>query len=82
MTIDRPVNANLFPSKHDICGAFKTVDDGLAAGVEVVVLGLDDAVVDVHGGDEQLVGLAELVEPVDPCHALLHNALTQLYIDA
>jgi hypothetical protein len=54
---------------------FETVYDGLAAGVEVVVLGLDDAVVHVHGWHGELAGLAELIEPVDPCHALFHDTL-------
>ena len=54
---------------------FETVYDGLAAGVEIVVLGLDDAVVHVHGGHGELAGLAELIEPVHPCHALFHDTL-------
>jgi hypothetical protein len=54
---------------------FETVYDGLAAGVEVVVLGLDDAVVHGHGGHGELAGLAKLIETVHPCHALFHNTL-------
>ena len=72
--------ADLFAAEHDICSALETVDDGLPAGVEVVVLCLDDAVVDVHGGNEQLVGLAELVEAVHARHALLHHALHRVKI--
>jgi len=53
----------------------ETVDDGLATGVEIVVLCLDDAVVHVHGWDRELAGLAQLVETVDPRHALLYNPL-------
>jgi hypothetical protein len=37
---------------------FETVDDGLPAGVEIVVLGLDHAVIDVHGGNTELARLA------------------------
>ena len=56
---------NLLPTKHDVCGALEAVNDGLAAGVEVVVLGLDHRVIDIHCWNQQLVALAQLVESVE-----------------
>ena len=53
---------DLFPAKHDVCGALQTVNDGLATGVEVVILGLNYRVVDVHRRHKQFVALAQLVE--------------------
>ena len=50
---------------HDIEGAVETVDERVAAAVEVVELGLGDAVVDVEGWDEEFAGFGELVETVD-----------------
>merc|ERR1719320_327804 len=55
---------NLLPSEHDVCRSFEGVDDGFSAGVEIVVLCLDDAVVDVHGWCRQLSGLRHLVQAV------------------
>ena len=54
---------------------FEAVYNGLAAGVEVVVLGLDNAVVHVHGGHGELAGLAQLIETVHPRHALFYDTL-------
>ena len=53
---------DLFPTKHDVCGALQAVNDGLATGVEVVVLGLDHRVIHIHRRHQQLVALAQLVE--------------------
>jgi hypothetical protein len=39
---------------HHVGGALDGVDQGLAAAVEVVELGLGDRVVDVHGREQQL----------------------------
>ena len=66
---------HLLAAEHDIGGPLEAVDDALPAGVEVVVLGLDDRVVDVHGGAEELAGLGHLVEPVHAGYALLHDSL-------
>ena len=37
--------------QHDVGGALESVDEGLAAAVQVVELGLGHGVVDVDGGD-------------------------------
>ena len=68
-------DTHLLSAEHDVGGPLEGVDDGLPAAVEVVVLGLDHAVVDVHGGREELAALAHLVEPVYASDALLNNAL-------
>lgn len=49
-------------SNHDIGGTLDAVDEGLAAAVKVVELGLGDGVVDVDGGDEETVLLADVLE--------------------
>lgn len=49
-------------SNHDIGGTLDAVDEGLAAAVKVVELGLGDGVVDVDGGDEKTVLLALVLE--------------------
>ena len=66
---------NLFPPKHDVCCSFERVDDGLSASVQVVILGLDDAVVDVHGWSRQLPWLRHLVQAVNSGNRLFNNAL-------
>ena len=50
---------------HHVGGTLDAVDQGLAATVEVVELGLGHRVVDVDGGDQQLAFLGHLVEAVD-----------------
>jgi len=57
-------------SNHDIGGTLDAVDEGLAAAVKVVELGLGDGVVDVDGGDEKTVLLALVLEhAVEVVHA-------------
>merc|ERR1719234_799421 len=73
-----PCHKNLFSTKHDVGGALEAVNDGLATGVEVVVLGLDHRVVHIHRRHQQLVALAQLVESVNPCNGFLNNAPHQL----
>jgi hypothetical protein len=58
-------------SDHDIGGTLDTVDEGLTATVEVVELGLGDTVVNVDGGNLELVLLEHLVEVVDTGGGLL-----------
>ena len=48
--------------KHDVCGAFNAIHQGLAAAVQVVKLGLGHRVVHVNSGNLQLPGLEHLVE--------------------
>ena len=63
-------NGNL-SSNHNIGGTLDTVNEGLAAAVQVVELGLGDGVVDVDGGDKELAILEHLVEVVDTSGGLL-----------
>lgn len=56
---------------HDIGGALDSVNEGLTASVEVVELGLGNRVVDVDGGDLELVLLEHLVQVVDTGGGLL-----------
>lgn len=58
-------------SDHDIGGTLDTIDEGLAATVKVVELGLGDTVVNVDGGDLELAVLEHLVEVVDTGGGLL-----------
>ncbi len=72
---------DLLAAEHYVRRALEAVDDGLPARVQVVVLGLDHAVVDVHGGREELAGLRHLIEPVDAGDGLLHDALEGLDLE-
>ena len=65
-------------SNHNIGGTLDTIDEGLAASVEVVELGLGDGVVDVDGGDEELLLTEHLVEVVDTGGGLLRDTVAAL----
>jgi hypothetical protein len=65
-------------SDHDIGGTLDTVDERLAAAVEVVELGLGDGVVDVDGGDKETLVLEHLVEVVDTGGGLLGDTVAVL----
>ena len=58
---------------HDIGGTLDTVDEGLTAAVQVVKLGLGNAVVDVDGGDLELAVLQHAVQVVDTGGGLLRD---------
>lgn len=60
-------------SDHDIGGTLDTVDERLAAAVQVVELGLGDGVVDVDGRDQQLALLEHAVKVVDTSGGLLRQ---------
>jgi hypothetical protein len=60
-------------SNHDIGSTLDTVDKGLTAAVKVVELGLGDGVVDVDGGDKELVVTEHAVEVVDTGGGLLRD---------
>ncbi|KAI6757111.1 hypothetical protein HG531_002936 [Fusarium graminearum] len=60
-------------SNHDIGSTLDTVDEGLTAAVKVVELGLSDGVVDVDGGDKELVVTEHAVEVVDTGGGLLRD---------
>jgi hypothetical protein len=60
---------------HDIGGTLDSVDQGLTASVQVVELGLGDGVVDVDGGDKELLLLEHLVEVVDTSGGLLRDSV-------
>ena len=66
---------DLLAPEHDVSGPLETVDDGLPARVQVVVLSLDDRVVDVHGWGKQFAALGHLVEAVNSGDALFNDAL-------
>ena len=63
---------------HDVGSTLDTVNEGLTATVEVVELGLGDGVVNVDGGDEELVLLHHLVEVVDTSGGLLGKTVAVL----
>lgn len=63
---------------HDVGSTLDTVNEGLTATVKVVELGLGDGVVDVDGGDEELVLLHHLVEVVDTSGGLLGETVAVL----
>lgn len=68
-------NNSDFTSNHDISGTLDTINEGLAASVQVVELALGYGVIDVDGGDLQLSFLEHLVEVVDTSGGLLRNTL-------
>jgi len=70
-------NSNL-ASNHDVGSALDTINERLAAAVQVVKLGLGDAVVDVDGRDEQLAVLEHAVQVVDTGGGLLGEAVAAL----
>ena len=59
---------------HDVGRPVDAVDERVAAAVDVVELALGDRVVDVDGGEGQLAGLLELVQPHDAGGGLLGDA--------
>ena len=59
---------------HHVGGAVDAVDQRVAAAVEVVELRLGDRVVDVDRREQQVAGLGELVEAMDPGRRLLGDA--------
>ena len=65
----------LLAGEHDVSGAHDAVGEGVLAAVQVVELGLGDAVVDVDGGEHEFAGLLHLVETVDAGGGLLRDAL-------
>jgi hypothetical protein len=65
-------------SNHNIGGTLDTVDERLAASVQVVELGLGNGVVDVDGGDEETLALQHAVEVVDTGGGLLRDTVAVL----
>lgn len=67
-------------SNHDIGGTLDTIDERFTAAVQVVELGLGDGVVDIDGGDEELVLLVleHAVEMVDTGGGLLGDTIAVL----
>jgi len=64
-------NDNLFTGNHDISGTHETIRERVAAAVDVVELGLGDAVVDVDGTEEKLTAGGHLFEAEDTGGGLL-----------
>src|SRR5262249_35473548 len=59
---------------HDVGGPADTVEDALAATIDVVELALGHTVVDVDGGEEQGAGSSALMQPLDAGCGLLRDA--------
>lgn len=70
-------NGNL-PSDHDIGGTLDTIDQRLAAAVQVVELGLGDGVVDVDRWNKEGLILQHLVQVVDTSGGLLRDTVAAL----
>merc|ERR1719347_1886350 len=62
-------------SQHHICCSLDTINQGLPAAVQVVELRLGDRVIDIDGGNLQLVGLEHLVEVMNPSSSLFRKPL-------
>jgi hypothetical protein len=71
--VTEPSNNSDLSSKHDIGGTLDSVDEGFAASVVVVELGLGDGVIDVDGGDLELSVTECLVEVVNTSGSLLRD---------
>ena len=67
--------SDLLSAKHDVGGPLQAVDDGLSAGVQVIVLVLDDRVVHVHGRNQELAALRQLVQAVNASNGLFNDSL-------
>lgn len=67
-------NTNL-ASNHHVGGALDAVNEGLAAAVQVVELGLGDRVVDVDGRNKELALLEHAVEVVNTSGGLLRDTV-------
>lgn len=61
--------------KHDIGGTLDTIDEGLAASIVVVKLGLGDRVIDVDGGDLEFALAESLVQMMNTSRGLLGDTL-------
>lgn len=70
-------NSNL-AGDHDIGSTLDSVNERLTAAVQVVKLGLGDAVVDIDGGDKELVVLEHAVQVVDTGGGLLRDTIAVL----
>merc|ERR1719240_1612382 len=62
-------------SNHDISGAHDAIRERVPAAVNVVKLGLGDAVVDVDGREKELTLVCHLLQPVDTSGGLLAHTL-------
>lgn len=70
-------NGNL-ASNHNVGSTLDAVNERLTAAVQVVELGLGDGVVDVDGGDKELLVLEHAVEVVDTGGGLLRETVAAL----
>ena len=69
------VDDDLLASDHDISSAHESVREGVAATVNVVELGLGDAVIDVDGLAEKSASLGHLFQSVDTSGGLLGDTV-------
>ena len=72
------VDEDLLAAEHDVGGAVKAVGEGVAATVDVVELGLGDAIVDVDRGEEELALGGHLLQAVDTSGGLLGDTADDL----
>jgi len=72
--ISESADNGFLSGNHDVSGAHDSVGERVAASVDVVELGLGDAVVDVDGGEEELSLLGHLDEAVDSGGGLLRDS--------
>ena len=59
--VAKSANQDPLAGKHDVSGAHDTVRERVAASIDVIELGLCNAVVNVDGRDEQVASLCHLV---------------------
>ncbi len=69
-----------FASDHDVGGTLDAVEKGFAAAVEVIELGLGDAVVHIDGREEQLASSRHFIKAMHASGGLFGDAL-QIFDD-
>merc|ERR1719330_445897 len=70
-----PAHQCTLAADHHICGSHDSIRQRVSAAINVVKLGLRDAVVHVDGREKQLSLCCHLPQPVYPCGRLFANAL-------
>eukprot|EP00736_Rhodelphis_marinus_P007012 Rmarinus@m.17095 len=73
-----PADDDVLPANHHIGGAHDAVREGVAAAVDVVELGLGNAVVDIDSGEQQSAVVRHLNEAVDTSSGLLRHTTETL----
>ena len=73
-TSPKPADDGQLAGDHDVGGAIETVDDGVAAAIDVVEFRLGHRVIDVDGREQQRSGFLHLIEAMHAGGRLLGNA--------